>query len=87
MTDSILREVSPELRADAEEFVDEVSLRPTTLEEYVGQKSVLGNLEVFVKAAKARGGATSADPPPTTMRPNFRQPTISRLAAWAGGGR
>ncbi len=55
MTDSILREVSPELRADAEEFVDEVSLRPTTLEEYVGQKSVLGNLEVFVKAAKARG--------------------------------
>ena len=28
-----------------------MSLRPTTLAEYVGQKDVLNNLEVFIKAA------------------------------------
>jgi len=55
MTDSSIRELSPELQAVADEFVDEVSLRPTTLGDYVGQKGVLDNLEVFIKAAAARG--------------------------------
>ena len=33
----------------------EFSLRPRTLREYIGQKKVKENLEVFIKAAKMRG--------------------------------
>jgi Holliday junction DNA helicase RuvB len=55
MNDTLVRDLSAELQPDAEEFVDEVSLRPTTLLDYVGQKAVLNNLEVFIKAATARG--------------------------------
>ncbi len=35
----------------------DVSLRPKTLSEYVGQKQVVGNLRVFIQAAKQRGEA------------------------------
>ncbi len=35
----------------------DVSLRPKTLSEYVGQKQVVGNLRVFIQAAKERGEA------------------------------
>ena len=35
----------------------EVSLRPKRLSEYIGQKSVCDNLEVFIEAAKMRGEA------------------------------
>lgn len=55
MSDITSRQLSPELQADAEEFVEEISLRPQALAEYVGQEAVLDNLKVFIKAAKARG--------------------------------
>ena len=51
------RDLDPHLQPDAEEFVDEVSLRPATLDEYVGQRSVVDNLSIFLKAAKLRGEA------------------------------
>ncbi|MCU0576864.1 MAG: Holliday junction branch migration DNA helicase RuvB [Desulfobacterota bacterium] len=35
----------------------EAQLRPRTLQEYVGQDSLKGNLEIFIKAAKKRGEA------------------------------
>ena len=45
------RLVSPDAcSADAEE----VSLRPKTLDDYVGQEKAKGNLEVFIQAAKMR---------------------------------
>ena len=37
------------------EDVNEGSLRPRTLNEYIGQKKAKGNLEVFIHAAKMRG--------------------------------
>jgi Holliday junction DNA helicase RuvB len=40
-----------------EECEFEAQLRPRTLQEYVGQDSLKGNLEVFIKAAKKRGEA------------------------------
>jgi len=48
------RTVSAERR---EEDVAEVSLRPQTLEEFVGQQASRENLAVFVAAARARGEA------------------------------
>ncbi len=47
----ISREVSPE------EEIAEVSLRPLTLSEYVGQERVKENLEVYIEAAKQRQDA------------------------------
>ena len=38
-----------------EDSVTEVSLRPTTLEEYVGQVKAKENLKVYIEAAKKRG--------------------------------
>ncbi len=44
--------------ADAtEEFGEEVSLRPKTLSDYVGQEKIKDNLKVFIEAAKLRGEA------------------------------
>lgn len=37
------------------EEITEASLRPKTLDEYIGQKSVTDNLKVFIEAAKGRG--------------------------------
>ncbi|MEG0291446.1 MAG: Holliday junction branch migration DNA helicase RuvB [Anaerovoracaceae bacterium] len=37
-----------------EDKVTEFSLRPSTLSEYIGQKTVTDNLEIFIKAAKLR---------------------------------
>ena len=37
------------------EDANEGSLRPKTLNEYIGQKKAKGNLEVFINAAKMRG--------------------------------
>ena len=39
---------------DSEELKYEVSLRPQTLEEYIGQSQIKHNLEVFIKAALKR---------------------------------
>ncbi|MDE2229032.1 MAG: Holliday junction branch migration DNA helicase RuvB [Alphaproteobacteria bacterium] len=45
------------LSADRRPEDAEVSLRPATLLEFVGQKAVRDNLAVFIKAARARGEA------------------------------
>jgi Holliday junction DNA helicase RuvB len=50
-----VRRVQPEV--NEEDLRNEVSLRPRTLEEYVGQEEVKGNLRVFVEATKNRGEA------------------------------
>jgi len=46
--------VSPELR---EEDAADTALRPQRLSEFIGQRQVRANLDVFVAAAKARGEA------------------------------
>jgi Holliday junction DNA helicase RuvB len=48
-------ELSPQAASDEERL--EVSLRPRTFGEYVGQTSVVEKLKVYVKAAKGRGDA------------------------------
>jgi Holliday junction DNA helicase RuvB len=47
--------VNPEPNLD--ELPTEVNLRPTSLEEYVGQEELKRNLRVFIEAAKARSEA------------------------------
>jgi Holliday junction DNA helicase RuvB len=42
---------------EAEESALEPTLRPRTIEEYVGQEKIVENLKIFVAAAKARGEA------------------------------
>jgi Holliday junction DNA helicase RuvB len=39
------------------EQIEEVSLRPTTWEEYIGQEQIKKNLKVFIEASKRRGEA------------------------------
>ncbi len=51
------RDLSPDMQPDAEEIGDELSLRPSTLDEYVGQKALLSNLRVFIEAARQRNEA------------------------------
>ena len=47
------RIVSPDFNeADSE---TELSLRPKTLNEYIGQEKAKENLKVYIEAAKARG--------------------------------
>jgi len=48
------RTVSPELMPDADEVSDELQLRPGTLDEYIGQRQILSNLQVFIQAARNR---------------------------------
>lgn len=50
------------LHADKENFpkedlIQEEKIRPQSFKDFAGQKKVLDNLEIFVKAAKNRGGA------------------------------
>lgn len=47
------RLVSPEI--ELEDLDAEITLRPQTLGEYIGQEKVKGNLRVFLQAAKMRG--------------------------------
>lgn len=47
------RLVSPEI--ETEDFEVETSLRPRTLEEYIGQEKAKGNLKIYLDAAKMRG--------------------------------
>lgn len=44
----------PKLQDEAEEIA-EVSLRPKTLSEYIGQTKVKENMKVYIEAAKKRG--------------------------------
>lgn len=48
----IIRTVSPKIQD--EEIVSEISLRPKTLSEYVGQKSMKAHLIVAIESAKIR---------------------------------
>ena len=47
------RAVAPQY--SVEDAATEVSLRPKTLEEYVGQEKVKDNLSIYIQAAKMRG--------------------------------
>ena len=47
------RLVSPSPVSEETRF--EVTLRPRTLDEYVGQHKVVDNLRVFIEAARRRG--------------------------------
>ncbi|MBN1847380.1 MAG: Holliday junction branch migration DNA helicase RuvB [Deltaproteobacteria bacterium] len=49
------RLIDPEVQPD--ELPAEINLRPTTLDEYVGQEELKRNLRVFIEAAKARAEA------------------------------
>ena len=46
------RLVSPDAQLSDSE---EISLRPRTLEEYIGQEKAKGNLRVYLRAAQQRG--------------------------------
>ncbi|MDR2457629.1 MAG: Holliday junction branch migration DNA helicase RuvB [Clostridiales Family XIII bacterium] len=46
------KELSSELQRDEND--EEISIRPKTLDEYIGQKNVTDNLNVFIEAAKLR---------------------------------
>jgi len=48
---------NPLLDPEEKEPVIEESLRPSTLNEFVGQQKVISNLSVFIQAAKKRGEA------------------------------
>jgi len=49
------RIIDPEPEVD--ELPSEISLRPTSLDEYVGQEELKGSLRIFIEAAKARSDA------------------------------
>lgn len=51
------RVVSPEYLEDDLEEIEEVTLRPNSFSEYVGQNKVKENLKVYIEAAKSRGEA------------------------------
>lgn len=50
-----MREELTGTRQDCQELEFEARIRPQSLNEYVGQDSLKGNLDVFIKAAKGRG--------------------------------
>ena len=42
---------------DEEERIEETSLRPRTLKEYIGQDKVIESMKIYIEAAKKRGEA------------------------------
>ena len=48
---------NPLLNPEEKDPLIEENLRPSTLQEFVGQKKVIDNLSIFIKAAKKRGEA------------------------------
>jgi len=54
VNDTATRIVAPER---AEQDAAESTIRPLTLDEFVGQKQLRDNLSVFIAAAKSRGEA------------------------------
>ena len=46
--------ISPELEGIEEERIEK-TLRPKTLEEYIGQTKVKENMKIYIEAAKKRG--------------------------------
>lgn len=51
------RVISPEYIEEDEDVIEEVSLRPDSFSEYIGQEKVKKNLKVYIEAAKNRGEA------------------------------
>lgn len=51
------RVISPEYIEEDEDIVEEISLRPDSFNEYIGQEKVKKNLKVYIEAAKNRGEA------------------------------
>jgi holliday junction DNA helicase RuvB len=47
--------LSPQREEGNQEFNFEVGIRPTSLDDYVGQEKLKNNLKIFIKAAKVRG--------------------------------
>ena len=58
---AIERLVEPTLAQDTEEEKIEVSLRPTTFDEYVGQEHLKNNLKLAISAVKKRNDGSSLD--------------------------
>src|SRR5438876_12025644 len=56
MADDLSRILAPDLVDESDRIV-EGSLRPHTLEEYIGQREVKANLSVLLAAARGRGEA------------------------------
>src|SRR5690554_2967342 len=52
-----MREELTGIKTDCEETDFEADIRPRSLKEYVGQDALKENLEIFIKAANARGEA------------------------------
>ena len=50
------RIVSSSLTSDDKETAEEISLRPTTFDDYIGQEKVKDNLKIFIEAAKLKTG-------------------------------
>lgn len=48
------RIINPELENEAEERIEK-SLRPNTLDEYIGQDKVKENMKIYIESAKKRG--------------------------------
>ncbi len=51
------RIISPQKQSEDENLANPVNLRPQSLSDFVGQKTVCENLKVFIEAAKSRGEA------------------------------
>jgi Holliday junction DNA helicase RuvB len=56
VTDDALRDLAPDLRDDVERLT-EATLRPRSLDDYIGQREVKTNLAVLLAAARERGEA------------------------------
>ena len=54
------RITSPELENEGEERLEN-TIRPQTLDEYIGQDKVKENMKVYIEAAKKRGEALSLE--------------------------
>lgn len=39
------------------EYIEEITLRPSSWDEYIGQEQIKKNLKVFIEASKKRGEA------------------------------